>query len=181
MLPTYTRVNNSPSLMIFSRKSFRSREKFLILLVLLTFGFVCCCAFFLLPDNFGSEHVIKVYKQFKKTGPEIFIPAPPAAHGINNEEDIHKTVDRAKLAEKIKIELGEMDILEKPETNRRDSSSLNNNNEELPLVKPPVRETNKKIESVNTDFLQLNIVNDEDSDPVARERRNKVKEVRIKN
>ncbi|XP_050074495.1 mannosyl-oligosaccharide alpha-1,2-mannosidase IA [Anopheles maculipalpis] len=125
MLPTYQRVGSgtgggtangsSVTNPLLGRRSFRSREKCLILLVLSTFGFVCFGGFFFLPDNFSADRVLKAYKQFQRAGPEIFIPAPPPAHGRTGEEDIHKQDDRVKLQEKIRKELPD-DFLEKPDT-----------------------------------------------------------------
>uniref|UniRef100_A0A182US36 Uncharacterized protein n=1 Tax=Anopheles merus TaxID=30066 RepID=A0A182US36_ANOME len=125
MLPTYQRVGGggsgtagtsvSVTNPLLGRRSFRSREKCLILLVLSTFGFVCFGGFFFLPDNFSADRVLKAYKQFQRAGPEIFIPAPPPAHGRTGEEDIHRQDDRVKLAEKIRKELPD-DFLEKPDT-----------------------------------------------------------------
>ncbi|XP_050099816.1 mannosyl-oligosaccharide alpha-1,2-mannosidase IA isoform X1 [Anopheles aquasalis] len=118
MLPTYQRVGGSSSStanQLLGRRSFRSREKCLILLVLSTFGFVCLGGFFFLPDNFSADRVLKAYKQFQRAGPEIFIPPPPpAAHG--RDEDIHRVDDREKLQEKIRKELPD-EFLEKPDTN----------------------------------------------------------------
>nr|XP_029711380.1 mannosyl-oligosaccharide alpha-1,2-mannosidase IA-like isoform X1 [Aedes albopictus]XP_029711381.1 mannosyl-oligosaccharide alpha-1,2-mannosidase IA-like isoform X1 [Aedes albopictus] len=118
MLPTYQRIGGTsqPSNPLLAvRRSFRSSEKCLILLVLLTFGFVCFGGFFFLPDNFGADRVLKVYKQFQRAGPEIFIPPPPPAHGLmDGDEDPHKQNDRDKLQEKIQKELPD-DFLEKPD------------------------------------------------------------------
>lgn len=122
MLPTYQRVSGGggPSTSgsvnpLLGRRSFRSREKCLILLVLSTFGFVCFGGFFFLPDNFNADRVLKAYKQFQRAGPEIFIPPPPPAHGRTGEEDFHKLDDREKLQEKIRRELPD-EFLEKPDT-----------------------------------------------------------------
>uniref|UniRef100_A0A182N1H5 Uncharacterized protein n=1 Tax=Anopheles dirus TaxID=7168 RepID=A0A182N1H5_9DIPT len=128
MLPTYQRVSSGGGAgggtagsgtvtnPLAGRRSFRSREKCLILLVLSTFGFVCFGGFFFLPDNFSADRVLKAYKQFQRAGPEIFIPAPPhAPHGRTGEEDVHKQDDRVKLAEKIRKELPD-EFLEKPDT-----------------------------------------------------------------
>lgn len=160
MLPIHTR--SAPL-----RKSFHSKEKCLIGLVLLTLCLVCFGGIFLLPDNFNSERVIKVYKQIQKAGPDIFIPAPPIApHGLNsNEEDPHVMGDRAKLQAKIQEELG--DIFDKPEIAK-------NNNEEPqqpPIAGPPVKAT------VDQHTPVLLKVNGEDPDPEVRKKRDKVKEM----
>uniref|UniRef100_A0A1L8DR25 alpha-1,2-Mannosidase n=1 Tax=Nyssomyia neivai TaxID=330878 RepID=A0A1L8DR25_9DIPT len=118
MLPTYTRSTATQATSFFSRKSFRNSEKLLILLVLLTFCFVCFCGFFFLPDNFSSNRVFNVYKQLQKAGPEIFIPAPPVAQqGFNGvDADPHLLDDRDRLQQKIQGELG--DIIDRPETHK---------------------------------------------------------------
>nr|XP_036218176.1 mannosyl-oligosaccharide alpha-1,2-mannosidase IA-like [Bactrocera oleae] len=82
-----------------SRKSnFHLREKFLIGLVLATLCLLCFGGIFLLPDNFGGERVLRVYKQFQKAGPEMFIPAPPLAAHAPKDADPHFIGDRQKLA-----------------------------------------------------------------------------------
>ncbi|CAD7090546.1 unnamed protein product [Hermetia illucens] len=163
MLPLHTR--NTPQ-----RKSFHSREKCLIALVLFTLFLLCFGGFFLLPDNFNSERVIKVYKQFQKAGPEIFIPAPPIApHGLNsNEEDPHIVGDRAKLQAKIKEELG--DIFDRPETVKHGDSEQ----QQPPIPGPPVKSTEPQ-EAAPLLFKPSG----QDPDPEVREKREKVKEMMI--
>ncbi|XP_070139077.1 mannosyl-oligosaccharide alpha-1,2-mannosidase IA isoform X3 [Drosophila bipectinata] len=95
------------------KSNFHSREKCLIGLVLVTLCFLCFGGIFLLPDNFGGDRVLRVYKHFQKAGPEIFIPAPPlAAHAPHRSEDPHFIGDRRRLEQKIRDELG--DILDEP-------------------------------------------------------------------
>ncbi|XP_052856077.1 mannosyl-oligosaccharide alpha-1,2-mannosidase IA isoform X2 [Drosophila gunungcola] len=95
------------------KSNFHSREKCLIGLVLVTLCFLCFGGIFLLPDNFGSDRVLRVYKHFQKAGPEIFIPAPPlAGHAPHRSEDPHFIGDRQRLEQKIRAELGE--ILDEP-------------------------------------------------------------------
>ncbi|KAH8292886.1 hypothetical protein KR044_004193, partial [Drosophila immigrans] len=95
------------------KSNFHSREKCLIGLVLVTLCFLCFGGIFLLPDNFGSERVLRVYKHFQKAGPEIFIPAPPLAVHAPRDEDPHFMGDRQRLQQKIIAELG--DILDEPQ------------------------------------------------------------------
>ncbi|XP_016954523.1 mannosyl-oligosaccharide alpha-1,2-mannosidase IA isoform X2 [Drosophila biarmipes] len=91
------------------KSNFHSREKCLIGLVLVTLCFLCFGGIFLLPDNFGSDRVRRVYKHFQKAGPEIFIPAPPlAGHAPHRSEDPHFIGDRQRLEQKIRAELGDM-------------------------------------------------------------------------
>lgn len=173
---------------INSRKiwSCRNPEKLLILLVVVSFCFVCFGAFFLLPDNFGSEKVNRIYKHLKDA-PEIFLPAPPIKHG-DNDEDIHLIDDREKLREKISLEMGS-DILEKPETakNERDLHESENNigddvggNGQIkPPMQPPEPGSLAAINAVKdaTSALDHQIHHSEDKDPTTRDRRDKVKEV----
>lgn len=95
------------------KSNFHSKEKCLIGLVLATLCLLCFGGIFLLPDNFGGERVLRVYKQFQKAGPEIFLPAPPLAAHAPKDLDPHFLNDRVKLQAKIKEELGE--IMDKPQ------------------------------------------------------------------
>lgn len=213
MIPSYTRMGNSQAgggsstaSASFLRRSFRAREKCLILLVFLTLGFICFGGFFYLPDNFGSDRVLKVYKQFQNAGPEIFIPAPPVmiAHGgpiahphsgpIDHKSgEVHprRAVDDwARLNAKIEKELG-ADILEKPDTSAdfKDEdggvgvgAAPGGEPDEPPLMNPPSPEqapVGKAPPNASPVPPQLQFVNGEDSDPIARQHRNKVKEVNV--
>lgn len=70
-----------------SAASFRPKEKYLIFMVLATFGFVCFGAIFFLPteksmsqNNPNQAHmnrVYKVYKDLQAAGQDILLPAPP--------------------------------------------------------------------------------------------------------
>lgn len=170
MLPTYQRPGASSSSSMFNRKSYRAWEKCLILLVLVTFGFVCFGGLFFLPDNFGADKVLRVYRDFQKAGPEIFLPPPPVANSADEDRDHnHLFGDKEKLAAKIRNELG--DILEKPDTIGRDYSS-----EESPLKAPAVFNKIDKNRQISLSSV-LVIENDADSDPLVQKKRDKVKEV----
>ncbi|XP_055371489.1 mannosyl-oligosaccharide alpha-1,2-mannosidase IA isoform X2 [Condylostylus longicornis] len=195
MLPQYNRLGGP----ITTRRSFHSREKCLIALVLATLVIVCFGGFFLLPDNFGGERVLKVYKQIQKAGPEIFIPAPPlAGHSISGKEDPHVVGDRQKLQEKIRQELD--DILDRPDlaagdrnkialmNNKFDSNDggekIANQEEQVPVPGPPeektIDETNKNNAAEANDkpeIMKYNVDGHEDPDPSIRIKRNKVKEM----
>ena len=126
LLPSYQRFVNGVPVALFSRRAFRPREKYLILLVFLTFGVVCFGAFFFLPDFRGGtggaavNSVYRVYQRIQKAGPELLIPAPPHAilgpmdphgpgaahpndldsahHGDDDQDqDIHLIADKQKL------------------------------------------------------------------------------------
>lgn len=202
MLPTYQRIGGSqPSNPLLSvRRSFRSSEKCLILLVLLTFGFVCFGGFFFLPDNFGADRVLKVYKQFQRAGPEIFIPPPPPAHGLlEGDEDPHKLNDREKLQEKIRKELPD-DFLEKPDldADRTAGPEFDNALDSRPpavagpggggppgvvappqILEEPELKGSSSRRSPSGGFHTFNSSVGEDPDPAVREKRNKVKEMMI--
>lgn len=192
MLPTYARAPTSSSV----RRALRTREKFLILLLFATLAFVCFGGLFYLPDNFvGTERVRQVYKHIQSAGPEIFIPAPPVAkphhqHGIDgsnlvddlNDGDQHILDDKNRLHAKIQVDwaaAAEGDHLEKPQA----KSAANN---EAPIVSPvpEKREVGNAAGDgtavADAPDLQISLPNGEDPDPVARERRNKVREVKLK-
>ena len=116
LLPSYQRfVSGVQPSQLFTRRSFRPREKYLILLVFLTFGIVCFGAFFFLPEDFrGNGSVYRVYQRMQKAGPELLIPAPPRSkdydfessdiihgvpvhHGNPKSEDVHLIEDKQKL------------------------------------------------------------------------------------
>lgn len=127
ILPTYQRFVNGVPVPQFSRKSFRPREKYLIVLVFLTFGLVCFGTFFFLPEFRGGnstvDSVYKVYQHMQKAGPELLIPAPPYLHDQSDsqrlirhdEEKIgpHVIDDRNKLFAKIEQD-AELKVLERP-------------------------------------------------------------------
>ena len=76
----------------------------MILLVLLTFGFVCFGAIFFLPGGSvgdldpaaagSSNRVYKVYKELQEAGQEFIIPPPPLDAMENNPNIRHGVIDR---------------------------------------------------------------------------------------
>lgn len=166
MLPTYQRFNTSSSGKI---RSFRASEKILIFLVFISFLVIVLFGFFLLPDFGGTNGVIQVYNKFKKAGPEIFIPAPPIADRNHDGNDF----DRNRLREKIRTDL-DVDILEKPELQQP---------AKIPIVPIPVPDHHKNHHSHDKTTQDsadtLYVADGADQDPVARERRDKVKEVSL--
>lgn len=194
MLPTYSRLGPSTSSV---RRALRTREKFLILLLFATLAFVCFGGVFYLPDNFvPTDKVKQVYKSIQHAGPEIFIPAPPIArphhqHGIDNsideqnDNENHILDDRNRLHAKIQgdwaANAAEGDHLEKPQEKQQ-------NNNESPLLSPETTPKKRQVDSAKpgdgggvgeAPEIQFNLPNGDDSDPVARERRNKVREVSV--
>lgn len=197
MLPTYSRLGASTSSV---RRALRTREKFLILLLFATLAFVCFGGVFYLPDNFvGSDKVREVYKKIQNAGPEIFIPAPPVArenhqHGLDwvnsvdnqIEGDNHILNDRNRLHAKIQGDWaaagGEVDHLEKPQSKTQSKTQLNESPLMSPLA-PEKREVEVPVDGAgvaDAPDLQISLPNGEDPDPIARERRNKIREVSFK-
>lgn len=180
MLPTYVAKGaiGSPSIL---RRLFRSREKCVILLVAFTLVFLCFGGFFYLPDDFGSDRVMKAYKQFQKASPEIFIPAPPLMGPLGDESvDTYQRRaigDRAKLNAKIEQELGR-DILEKPDTGTRSAGEGGGGaalgvEDESPVGRAP-DETSSAGKAGERWF-----VDGADKDASVRKQRDKVKEVSL--
>jgi mannosyl-oligosaccharide alpha-1,2-mannosidase len=121
VLPSYQRFANGVPVPLFSRRSFRPREKYLILLVFLTFGIVCFGAFFFLPDfrtgGAAVNSVYRVYQHMQKAGPDLLLPVPPRAsseikgsrsagghpnavppgHEGSDHQDVHLVEDKQKL------------------------------------------------------------------------------------
>lgn len=203
ILPTYQRFVNGVPVPTFSRRSFRPREKYLIFLVFLTFGLVCFGTFFFLPEFRGSnstvDSVYKVYQHMQKAGPELLIPAPPHLSDSSDtlklirhddeKVDPHVIDDRAKLLAKIEQD-AELKVLERPNMdlnikNKPSSTSTASKPAEevqeggennaagglVPQVAPIVT-----VPPAHSDHYP-DVNRGEDPDPVARERRAKVKEV----
>lgn len=207
ILPTYQRFVNGVPVPSFSRRSFRPREKYLIFLVFLTFGLICFGTFFFLPEFRGSnstvDSVYKVYKHMQKAGPELLIPAPPHLSDSSDslklirhddeKVDPHLMDDRAKLMAKIEqdaelkvLERPNMDLNLKPKSSSTSTASRpvedfhdgavasdNDVGGLVPQVAPIVT-----VPPAHSDHYP-DINHGEDSDPVARERRAKVKEVSV--
>ncbi|CAG4991759.1 unnamed protein product [Parnassius apollo] len=138
ILPTYQRFVNGVPVSSISRRSFRLREKYLIVSVLLTFAIVWLGALFYLPEFKNStsvnDSVYNVYKRIQKAGPELLMPPPVmhnevgefAAAGIvrHGEEgdDPHIVEDRNRLRAKIEEDMG-MKVLERPQFDIAPSAS----------------------------------------------------------
>lgn len=199
ILPTYQRfINGMP--VPFSRRSFRAREKYVIFSVFITFGLICFGTFFFLPEFRGNtgtaESMYKVYDQIKRAGPELLIPPPPQLEDsrepqrlLRHEDDVqvdpHIIGDRAKLKAKID-EDRELKVLERPRLGRVRTSSAaskpNNQGDENGAREDvgdiPQESRIVTVPPAISDRYPL-VTHGEDKDPSARERRNKVKEVRF--
>ncbi|XP_023712237.1 mannosyl-oligosaccharide alpha-1,2-mannosidase IA isoform X1 [Cryptotermes secundus] len=210
IIPTYQRFVNGVPVPSFSRRSFRPREKHLILLVFLTFGVVWFGAFFFLPEFRGGSNTVNsvynVYKHMQKAGPDLLIPAPP--HGDEFSEipgggklirhddfehpDPHKIEDKAKLLAKIEedVEIDKMrnqkvlerpDIIDQPNhpvSVSSEKTSASQKQVEVLVEEVSVPPHNKIITippAPSDHYPDTN--GGEDPDPIARERRLKVKEM----
>lgn len=201
VLPSYQRFVNGVPVPQFSRKSFRPREKYLIVLVFLTFGLVCFGTFFFLPEFRGAnstvDSVYKVYQHMQKAGPELLIPAPPYLNEQSESQrlirhdddkiDPHVIDDRNKLFAKIEQD-AELKVLERPNmdfgkvqqsssTSSKVEQVIHDNQGEvgqsafLPQVAPIVT-----VPPAPSDHYPV-VTGGADKDAVTRERREKVKEV----
>lgn len=200
VFPLYSKRNGSWAL----RRLFRSREKVLIFLVGLTFLFICIGPIFFLPELRGGlstrvDHVYKVYKQMQKAGPELILPPPPPQseegggairkhegvfHNVVDHNDVHLADDKQRLLEKINNdeEMRQLRVIEKPVVLTLSSTPT------VRAVAAQVDEGIRVEQAGQQDRLgrpedkgHLPVVQGgEDADPVARQRRDKVKEVSIR-
>ena len=107
---------------------FRTKEKYLVLVVLATFAFVCFTSVYFLPDKSGMPNANKVYRVYKglqKAGQEFILPPPPVGDEANGKElvvtvgekplplnrhgndgalDKHKLEDQLKLMAKLELD-----------------------------------------------------------------------------
>lgn len=128
ILPSYQRFVNGVPVPSFSRKSFRPREKYVIVVVFLTFVLGCFATFFFLPEmratKATADSVYRVYDSIKRAGPELLIPPPPhlendkdsrlIRHEKDSKFDPHVSDDRAKLKSKIDQD-EQLKVLERPD------------------------------------------------------------------
>ncbi|KAG8288875.1 hypothetical protein J6590_010995 [Homalodisca vitripennis] len=205
ILPSYQRFLNGAPVPTSTRRSFRPREKYLILLVFLTFGVVCFGAFFFLPEFRGAgtvNSVYKVYRHMQKAGPELLIPPPPHGdeasetpgklalgllrHNIESQQDPHRLEDRARLLAKIEEEdRKNQKVLERPDiADSLNKASVSSSTKTGEFMKPMIEsvvdmaEIAPKIQTVpplESDHYPV-IYGGEDKDPTARIRRDKIKE-----
>lgn len=204
ILPTYQnqRYLNGAPIPSSARRSFRPREKYLMLLVFFTFGVVCFGAFFFLPEfkSVGVNPVYNVYKRMQKAGPELLIPVPPRADDFNEKVglfrhdsldrlDPHRLEDRKKLKAKIEedkeLEKKMPKVLERPDVsvNRivnpsTDSVTVTNKVSSDGVFEPgeDMMEVIVTVPPVFSEHYPV-ISKGEEKDLVNRERRNKVVEV----
>ncbi len=109
-LPTYQRyVNGVP--VPQNRKTLRLKEKYIVLLVFVTFGTVCFGAFFFLPD-LRDRVSVNSLRQVQVGVGDIFVPKPvdiadgrvfnSNRHGEPDEADPHKLDSRSRFDSVVK-------------------------------------------------------------------------------
>lgn len=202
ILPTYQRAGMQAQ---FLRRSFRPKEKYVILLVVFTFGLVCFGTFFFLPEfragntsSMAAEGVYRVYDQFKRAGPELLIPPPPhmerdlgsvMRHDHHDTQmDPHVIDDREKLKAKIEMDMG-LKVLERPDIEGVKSRSSSTSKVEVinPLDEVLGRGPDGDgvqespvvtIPPAFSDHYPV-VIGGEDPDAEVRKKRDKVKEVNI--
>uniref|UniRef100_A0A2P2I595 alpha-1,2-Mannosidase n=2 Tax=Hirondellea gigas TaxID=1518452 RepID=A0A2P2I595_9CRUS len=196
VLPTSTKHRNASWSL---RRVLRSREKVLICIAGLIFLIVCIGPIFFLPDLRGGlnnrvDNVFKVYKQMQKVGPELILPAPPLldksedgapafVRGIHNnlEDDLHHG-DRARLRERMENDddLKNLRVIEKPlilsQTSTASSKvALMGQMDESVRLEEVVDSKPVPRNSGDGPVVQGGM----DTDPVARQHRDKVKEMML--
>lgn len=207
VLPTYQRFVNGVPVPVFSRKSFRPREKCLILLVFFTFGLVCFGTFFFLPEFRGSnstvDSVYKVYRHMQKAGPELLIPAPPYLNEQSESQrlirhddekvDPHVIDDRNKLFAKIEQDV-ELKVLERPNmdvgknqvSSSTSSKAAEHSHHGFLNNEAPINDITADLIPQAAPIITVPpalsdhypvVTGGEDKDAVAKERRAKIKEV----
>ncbi|XP_018022507.1 mannosyl-oligosaccharide 1,2-alpha-mannosidase IA-like [Hyalella azteca] len=184
--PTTKHRNASWSL----RRAIRSKEKTLLCVAAFVILLVCIGPIFFLPDLRGGlnnrvDNVFKVYKQMQKVGPELILPPPPLLEDNSGNvlqpprvfhrgiDDLHQD-DRERLREKMEQDNEFRNIIEKPHVVKGPSSTLSNKVVNVGQIDESIRLV-QNAASGATPVVQ----GGEDNDPVARERREKVKEMTL--
>ena len=142
MLPTYQRyVNGVP--VPQKRNTLRLREKYIVLLVFVTFGTVCFGAFFFLPDLRDRVSVNGLRKDFAN---DVFLPKPVDVapgrvirHSPDEDVDDHQIGDQLKLINKIKAEQ------KREQIDAQMREKLNISKGEHEKVKQDIKEEKEKI------------------------------------
>lgn len=144
VLPVYQRyINGVP--VSTNRRILRLREKYVILLVLVSFGSVCFGAFFFLPDLRDRVNVREFKRQLDQAGGDIFMPRADedfvkSLHFQAGElDDSHKLRDKAKLQEKIEWDKAQDDVL------RKIRSRLNISKEHHDKVRSDIADDKQKV------------------------------------
>ena len=147
VLPTFQRyVNGVPVLQ--GRKTLRLREKYIILLVFVTFFIVCFGAFFFLPDLRDRVTMNEMRKHLRDAGNVMFLPqAHEDGHLRGNGKlirhddafDPHKIDDKVRLHEKIEVDWQQQKL------NEALQKRLNRHPNEIKKLKDEVQSAKEKV------------------------------------
>ncbi|XP_032512614.2 mannosyl-oligosaccharide alpha-1,2-mannosidase IA [Danaus plexippus] len=201
ILPNYQRFVNGVPVPSISRRSFRLREKYLIISVLFTFGIVWLGALFYLPEFKTStsvnDSVYNVYKRIQKAGPELLMPPPLAQNEVGDfpvigiarhgeeGDDPHIVEDRNRLRAKIDEDMG-MKVLERPQFDVAPSASSSKGPSKPPVdaIEEPVLSNNANKDLISDNLQSHSLVKtyqvpplDANTDPDVRHKRDTVKEM----
>ena len=153
ILPTYQRyVNGVP--VVPGRRTLRLREKYIILLVFLTFGTVCFGAFFFLPDLRDRVNIDEVRKHVRNAGGQIFLPRGRGdgkiiRHHPDEIIDTHVIEDKVKLQQMIVMDRAKQRIIESVR------SKLNISKEEHDRLRGDIESDKKKLEEKQKEDQKL--------------------------
>ena len=201
VLPTYQRYQNGSVIPQRRTTTLRMREKYIVLLVFVTFAVFCFGTFMFLPDLRDRVSVDHIKRQL---GQDMFIPKGESngggkvfRHHPNELVDQHQIIDKEELDKKIKMDNAE--VLEKQRQQLDIPADAHDQ------LRQDIAEDKKKLEVKQKDeelkkreddhIKALNVVEDhpkeaiqlekpkslvdENSDQVNLERRAKIKEVQL--
>ena len=144
VLPVYQRyINGVP--VSTNRRILRLREKYIILLLLVSFGSVCFGAFFFLPDLRDRVNVTILKRQLDQAGGDIFLPradgdSDKSLHfNAGDLDDSRKVRDKAKLQEKIEWDKAQEEVL------RNIRTRLNINKDQHDKVRIDIADDKQKL------------------------------------
>ncbi|KAL3883745.1 hypothetical protein ACJMK2_029979 [Sinanodonta woodiana] len=196
VLPNYQRyVNGVP--VPQGRRTLRFREKYIIVLVFLSFSAVCFGAFFFLPDLRDRVNMSEMKRQIQNAGNEIFVPRAIGSAGILKHDpdefvDMHHIEDRANIRKKIEIDWEREKMLEalgkKVNMSKDDASKVKSNIEEDKKKILEQKKEQEEKERQEKDKKAVEVVKmehegveggrgGEPSDPDVKTKRDKVKEM----
>lgn len=205
ILPTHQRfVNGVP--VPASRKTLRLKEKYIILLVFLSFGIVCFGAFFFLPDlrDRVTQNVKEMRRQLQQPGQDIFLPQVRLGpdgypvlngkiikHDADGSDDAHKLDDKLKLQEKVVADWENKKILDRLEMPADEHDVIR---QDINKDKGVILDRNKEEAIRNREHIEIKakevhqdhepgfgLTDAEPYDPDVKSKRDKVREVSIEN
>lgn len=145
-----------------SRKTLRMREKYVILLVFVTFGTVCFGAFMYLPDMRDRVRVDSLRGQLG----DVIVPQRgnrgKVIHG-DKGVDVHVVEDKARLGKKIELDMEQQ--------KRMEEVGKKNN-----LLKDEVLEVKKNIENDKEKVIQQKVKEVEEQKQLEMEKLKEIKQ-----